>query len=100
MTNFALGRTTITEKAKSILRPQEVLAALWSHSKTDDLEVSNGNGAVYMSAHTSSTGAAFWIRTEPNHELTTVFLPQESDRSDAVPVDAWILSFTCPGCGI
>ena len=100
MDDFELGLVTITEKARQVLHPQEVFAALWNHSKTDDLEISSRRGAIYVSAHTSQKGAAFWIRTESDHSLTTVYLPEESDRSGAGSLDAWVLSLTCPGCGL
>ena len=97
MQHFKLGELRITPLASRRLKPQEVLRAIWNHSKTDDAEISNRPGVRYFSGFLAASGDEFKVTTEPDHSRTIVFLTDE-DYSESFPLDSWILSFVCPSC--
>ena len=109
MNPLPLGRTTITQNAREKLNPQEVLAALWVHSRgefgdSSMLEAPENELPVpatsqVVSKHLSPSGQAFLISTKAEPLLTTVFLPFETDLSEAGLVEAWLLRSGCRSCG-
>ena len=104
--SFALGQTLITAKARGLLHPHEVLAALYRHGHRNwekeiiaPNETAIGANLPVLSAHFSSRGEAFRIITNAERDLTIVFLVEEADFSEAGSVDAWICGLACPHCG-
>src|ERR1043166_4999322 len=79
----SIGQMLITTRAKGALHPQEVLAALWKHSR------GAGEGRFLSSVHQSLSGRLFWIATEETRPRTAVSLPGETDLSGAGLVEDW-----------
>ncbi len=106
--SFALGQTLITVKARGLLHPQDVLAALYrhGHGNWEDCpkeiiapETALQEKLPVLSAHFNSRGQAFRIITNAARSLTTVFLAEETDLSEAGDINAWICGLGCPHCG-
>jgi len=102
-----LGQTLITSRAKQALHPQEVLSALWRHAhepwgaKSQDAKVETRpiGDCRLISNHVSSRGQAFQIATEREKNRTTVYLPDETELSQAGLVEDWVCNLGCPNCG-
>jgi hypothetical protein len=103
-----LGRTVITARAKEALQTHEVLSALWRHAHEpwgkcfdpeDEKSDIRREDRRLVSNHLSSRGQAFRIATETERDLTTVFLRDETDLSDAGLIENWVCHLGCPHCG-
>jgi hypothetical protein len=82
-----LGRIVITSNAHAILSADEVRLALRRHQfgdwgtvcaedwKTND-QRARDQGMV-LSAYESAAGTAFWVISDPGHEITTVLMPED-----------------------
>jgi hypothetical protein len=82
-----LGLTLITQRAKGVLHPQEVLAALYRHS----FEVSA------FSTLAAASGVQVQITTAES--ATIVSIVGETDFSSAGGVDSWVCGHGCRTCG-
>jgi hypothetical protein len=104
-----LGRAFITSRATQALYPHEVLAALWNHARVrwdksfDPTDAGSASPAKedrrLVSNHRGLRGASFRIATETLGPVTTVFLSDELDLSDAGLVEDWVCNLGCPNCG-
>jgi hypothetical protein len=79
----------ITAKARGVLHPQEVLAAIYRHTQSASL----------VSTVAAASGIEMRIVTEPTTTTTLVSLADETNASDAGLVEAWLCNYGCRSCG-
>jgi hypothetical protein len=84
---FPLGRTVITQNARSVLSDEDVLAALAAHAAGDwgDLDAEDRaanerallDDSRLVSVYRSAAGVKFYVITEHDRSITTVLLPED-----------------------
>jgi hypothetical protein len=84
---FPIGHTTITAAAAKRLNATDVFSALQWHARTDWGDCTPSEYAAYnrallpgcrlLSLFQDRTGTRYWIMSEPDLSITTVFLPGE-----------------------
>jgi hypothetical protein len=84
---FPLGRTVITQNARSVLSDEDVLAGLVAHAAGDwgDLDAEDCaanerallDGSRLVSVYRSAADVKFYVITEWDRSITTVLLPED-----------------------